>query len=63
MVQNIQVDTGPVILQSVVKVKNGDTEETLAKRILKEEHKAYPEAVRLFAERKIKIKGRKTIIS
>lgn len=57
------VDTGPVILQSVVKVKNGDSEETLSKRILKEEHKAYPEAVRLFAEGKIKIKGRKTIIS
>ena len=57
------VDTGPVILQSVVKVKNNDTEETLSKRILKEEHKAYPEAVRLFAEGRIKIKGRKTIIS
>ena len=57
------VDTGPIILQTIVKVKNGDTEEVLAKRILKQEHKTYPEAVRLFAEDKIKISGRKTIIS
>jgi len=57
------IDTGPIILQTIVKVKNGDTEETLAKRILKQEHKTYPEAVRLFAEGKIKISGRKTIIS
>jgi phosphoribosylglycinamide formyltransferase-1 len=57
------IDTGPIILQTIVKVKNGDTEETLAKRILKQEHETYPEAVRLFAEGKIKISGRKTIIS
>ena len=57
------VDTGPIILQTIVQVKKGDTEETLSKRILTQEHKAYPEAVRLFAEGKIKIKGRKTIIS
>jgi phosphoribosylglycinamide formyltransferase-1 len=57
------VDTGPIILQSIVKVKDGDTEEKLAKRILKQEHKIYPEAVKLFAKGKIKIVGRKTIIS
>ena len=57
------VDTGPIILQSIVKVKNEDSEESLAKRILKEEHKAYPQAVNLFARGKIKISGRKTIIS
>jgi len=57
------VDTGPIILQTIVKVKNGDTEKVLAKRILTQEHKTYPEAVRLFAEGKIKILGRKTIIS
>jgi len=57
------VDTGPIILQTIVKVKNGDTEEVLAKRILTQEHKTYPEAVRLFAEGKIKILGRKTEIS
>ena len=57
------VDTGPIIIQSVVRIKNRDTSETLAKRILKEEHKIYPEAVRLFAKKKIRISGRKTIIS
>ncbi len=57
------MDTGPIIIQSVVKVRDDDTEKTLAKKILKKEHQIYPEAVRLFAENKIKISGRKTIIS
>jgi len=57
------VDTGPIILQKIVRVSDDDTEETLAKRILVKEHQAYPEAVRLFAENKIKISGRKTKIS
>ena len=57
------VDTGPIILQKIVKESDKDTEETLAKRILAQEHQAYPEAVRLFAENKIKISGRKTKIS
>ena len=56
------VDTGPVIIQAVVKVRNNDTENTLSKRILIKEHQTYPEAVRLFAEKKIRISGRKTII-
>ncbi len=54
------VDTGPIILQAVVKVKDDDTEETLSKRILAKEHTIYPQAVKLFAEGKIKISGRKT---
>jgi phosphoribosylglycinamide formyltransferase 1 len=57
------VDTGPIILQSVVKVKDDDTEDALAKRILKQEHKMYPKAIKLFAKGKIKIDGRKTILS
>jgi len=57
------VDTGPIILQKIVKISDEDTEKTLAKRILAQEHAAYPEAVRLFAENKIKIVGRKTKIS
>ncbi len=57
------VDTGPIILQSIVKIRKGDTEKTLSKRILAKEHQAYSEAIRLFAEKKIKISGRKTIIS
>jgi phosphoribosylglycinamide formyltransferase-1 len=57
------MDTGPVIIQAVVKIKENDTVETLSKRILKEEHKIYPEAVNLFARKKIKVSGRRTIIS
>lgn len=56
------MDTGPVIIQAVVKVKDNDTEESLSKRILKEEHRIYPEAVNLIARKKIKVSGRKTII-
>ncbi len=57
------VDTGPIIIQAVVKIKNNDTGDSLAKRILKQEHLIYPEAIRLFAKKKIKISGRRTIIS
>jgi len=57
------VDTGPIIIQAIVKVKDNDTEETLMKRILAKEHKIYPEAVKLFAQDRIKIVGRKAIIS
>ncbi len=60
---DVGVDTGPIIIQAVVKVKHNDTGETLAKRILKQEHRIYPEAVRLFAKKKIRISGRKAIIS
>ena len=60
---DVGVDTGPIIIQAVVKVKNNDTGETLAKKILKQEHKSYPEAVRLFSKKKIRISGRKAIIS
>jgi len=55
-------DTGPILVQKTVKIKNGDTEETLSKRILAKEHKAYPEAVRLVAEKKISVIGRKVKI-
>jgi phosphoribosylglycinamide formyltransferase-1 len=54
------VDTGPIILQAVVKVKDDDTEETLSKRILAKEHVIYPQAVKLFTDGKIKAFGRKT---
>ena len=57
------VDTGPIILQAVVKVKDDDIEETLSKRILAKEHMIYAEAVKLFAQGRIKIVGRKTRIS
>ncbi|MEK6956810.1 MAG: phosphoribosylglycinamide formyltransferase [Thermoproteota archaeon] len=55
-----KVDHGTIILQSVVKVKDDDTEESLSKRILAQEHKIYPEAVRLFALGKLKVVGKRT---
>ena len=57
------MDTGPIIIQAVVRINENDTEETLSKKILKEEHRIYPEAVNLFAKKKIKVSGRKTVIS
>jgi phosphoribosylglycinamide formyltransferase-1 len=56
------VDTGPIILQSVVPVYDDDTEEKLLERIHKEEHRIYPEAIRLFAEGKLHIEGRRVFI-
>ena len=56
------VDTGPIIIQAIIKVKDDDTKESLSKRILVKEHIIYPQAVKLFAENKIKISGRRTII-
>ena len=58
-----ETDTGPIIIQAVVKVMEKDSVESLSKRILKEEHKIYPEAVNLFARKKIRVSGRRTIIS
>ena len=52
------IDTGPTIVQETVKIKNDDTEETLSKRILAKEHKAYVKAVKLIAEKKVKVVGR-----
>lgn len=57
------VDTGPIIIQKGVQVFDDDTEETLAARILKEEHKIYPRAIQFFAEGKIEINGRKVRIT
>ena len=56
------VDTGPIILQSSVPVQPDDTEDTLAARILTEEHRLYPEAVRLFAEGRLTIAGRRVVV-
>ena len=56
------VDTGPIILQSSVPVLPDDTEDTLAARILIEEHRLYPEAVRLFAEGRLSIAGRRVTV-
>jgi phosphoribosylglycinamide formyltransferase-1 len=53
------VDTGPIVLQAAVTVLDDDTEETLADRILVEEHRIYPAAVRLFAEGRLRLEGRR----
>ena len=57
-----EVDMGPIILQAVVPVLQDDTEETLAARILQEEHKIYPESVRLFFEGRLEVRGRRVFI-
>ncbi|MFA4948535.1 MAG: phosphoribosylglycinamide formyltransferase [Candidatus Krumholzibacteriia bacterium] len=56
------VDTGPIVIQRVVPVLDEDTVESLSDRILDEEHRAYPEAVRLWAEGRLRIEGRRVII-
>jgi phosphoribosylglycinamide formyltransferase-1 len=53
------IDTGPIIIQKVVPVIDGDDEDSLSKRILAEEHLAYPEAVRLFASGALRVEGRR----
>jgi len=55
-------DTGPIVLQAAVPVMQDDTEATLAARILVEEHRLYPEAVRLFALGRLEIRGRRVWI-
>ena len=57
-----KLDHGPIILQKAVEVKDDDTEESLLERVHKEEHKIYPEAVKLFVEGRLKIKGRRVVI-
>lgn len=57
-----ELDMGPIILQAVVPVLQTDTEETLAARILIEEHKIYPEAVRLYFDGRLEVRGRRVFI-
>jgi phosphoribosylglycinamide formyltransferase-1 len=56
------VDSGPIIIQSVVPVYEDDDANTLSARILREEHKIYPQAIQYYAEGKIEIEGRKVFI-
>lgn len=56
------VDTGPVIIQDAVPVYEDDTEATLSERILKQEHKIFPQAIKLYSEGKVTVKGRKVTI-
>ncbi len=56
------VDAGPIILQAQVPVREDDTVDSLSARILREEHRIYPEAARLFTEDKLRVEGRRVII-
>lgn len=55
------VDTGPIVCQAVVPVEDNDTEQTLAARILKEEHRIYSEAICLLLEGKLRFDGRRVL--
>ncbi|MCL4477261.1 MAG: phosphoribosylglycinamide formyltransferase [Nitrospirae bacterium] len=57
------MDTGPVIIQAAVPVSPDDTEDTLSGRILKLEHRIFPEAIRLFSEGRLRVEGRVVKIS
>ena len=56
------VDMGPIILQAAVPVLQDDSEDALAARILVEEHKIYPESVKLYFEGRIEVRGRRVFI-
>ncbi len=56
------VDTGPIIIQAVVPVLAGDTEETLSARILRHEHRVYARAIQLFAEGRLEVSGRRVTV-
>ena len=55
-------DSGPIVIQAAVPVLDGDTEETLAARILAQEHRCYPRAISLWAERRVHLEGRRVRI-
>jgi phosphoribosylglycinamide formyltransferase-1 len=56
------VDTGPIVMQAVVDVHDNDTRDTLAERILAQEHRLYPQVIQLYAEGRLEIRGRKVFI-
>lgn len=56
------VDTGPIIIQSVVPVYEDDDENTLGQRILREEHKIYPQAIQWYVEGRLEVIGRKVYL-
>src|SRR5271155_2184195 len=56
------LDAGPIVLQSVVPIRDDDTPETLSERILREEHRIYSEAVRIVLEERFRVEGRRVLI-
>jgi len=57
------VDTGPIVCQAVVPVRDDDTVETLSARILAEEHRIYSEAIRLIIEGRVRFAGRRVLLN
>ena len=55
------LDAGPIVTQAIVSIEPGDTDETLAARILSEEHRIYTDAVRLVLSGKFRIEGRRVL--
>lgn len=56
------IDTGPVILQEAVEVRDDDTRNSLAERILEVEHRIYPEALQLIADGRLRVRGRRVYV-
>ena len=59
---NEECDEGPIIIQAVVPVFPDDTEESLAARILKQEHRIFPRAIQLYAEGRLHVDGRRVLV-
>ncbi len=59
---NEDVDAGPIVVQRVIPVRDDDTPDSLAVRVLLEEHQAYPQAVRLYAENRLRVEGRRVSV-
>ncbi len=56
------MDTGPIIIQAVVPVRDDDTPETWGARILREEHRIYPQALQYLAEGRLRVEGRRVLL-
>ncbi|MHB8763526.1 MAG: phosphoribosylglycinamide formyltransferase, partial [Deferrisomatales bacterium] len=56
------MDTGPIIIQAVVPVRDDDTPDTLAARVLREEHRIYPQALQYLAEARLRVEGRRVVL-
>ncbi|MEP7153373.1 MAG: phosphoribosylglycinamide formyltransferase [Nitrospira sp.] len=57
------VDEGPIIVQAAVPIVAGDTADTLAARILEQEHRIYPHAIQLYAEGRLRVEGRRVMVT
>jgi len=57
------VDTGPIVIQAVVPVLDGDHEDDLAARILRQEHRIFPRAIQLYAEGRLRVEGRRVVVA